>query len=151
MIDPSNQRYVAPTLVLAGLWTAAVWGSRLRLLTAGEAANWPTVARIVVSLALAGMLLLLAVGASSRQSSGAPAILFAFSVWMVIVWVPATLSVAAGNGSLSFKGVHTVLAIVSLAFGAALAGQARREMTFSRPARRSGPPRTAVPGIRSSR
>ncbi|MDH3499536.1 MAG: hypothetical protein OEM97_05400, partial [Acidimicrobiia bacterium] len=127
------------------------WGSRARLLTNADAAEWTNVARIGVSLALAAALLVLAVRARRRTVSGAPLILVAFSAWMVSVWAPSVLSVAAGDGDAPFKIVHSVLAIVSIGLGAALVGHARRETTFSRSRRRSTARRIAVPDTGSNR
>ena len=145
-----STRSVALLLALAGAWNALVWGSRLRLMTPEEANDWANLARVVISLAFGIVLFALALQARRRGVSGAPRVLVAVSLWTLVVWIPSMFSVAAGAGSAAFKAVHVVLAVISLAFGAALAGQARREVTFNRWQRRSTRLRKAVPGTDSS-
>jgi hypothetical protein len=123
----SPQRRATFLLAAAALWTAGVWGSRIRLMTEDEVADWTNLARIVSSLAFAIALGILAVRVHRTGRSGAPGLLAGFSILMVIVWIPSLLSVAAGDYAPAFKAVHAGLAVISIAFGAATAGQARRE------------------------
>ena len=144
----TSPRLVAPLLASAGLWTLFVWGSRARLLTPEEGAGWSAWARIGGSILFGLILLALAWRARTTGYSGGPLVLITFSVWMVVLWIPSILSVAAGTETTAFKLVHLALAVVSLGFGAALAGQARREL--NRGLRRARRPRTALPDTRSS-
>ena len=142
MTDLFSRRRATTILLAAAVWTAGVWGSRIGLITGDELGDWPNIVRIVVSLAFAPVLAYLAFRVHRAGRSGASAVLAAFSGWMVIVWIPSLLSVSAGDSSAAFKLVHTVLAVVSLAFGASTAGQARREKSAAR-----GSAAAAKPGV----
>jgi len=44
----------------------------------------------------------------------------AFSIWTVYVWVTRIWNIARGDESFGFKAVHSVLAIISVAFAVAV-------------------------------
>ena len=50
----------------------------------------------------------------------------AFSVWTVYVWVTRIVNILGDDHSAGFKAVHTMLALVSVAFALAILGVASR-------------------------
>ena len=89
-------------------WTLITWGGRIRLLTDAEQSsigNWTRIGgSIVVGLVAAAVLVWAHDGALERWA------LTVFAVWSSIIWLRSLLSVWAGEQSLAFKLVHTVLA-----------------------------------------
>lgn len=89
-------------------WTLITWGGRIRLLTDADQSsigNWTRIGgSIVVGLVAAAVLVWAHDGALERWA------LTVFAVWSSIIWLRSLLSVWAGEQSLAFKVVHTVLA-----------------------------------------
>lgn len=126
---PTRRDVLLP--LAAAVWTLFVWGSRIRLLDDTEASQWANWLRISISLVLALGLLIVAIRTrKGRRSRRAAWVMIAFAVWMLIAWVPSLVGVLAGDESPAFKAVHSGLAIVSLALGAAVGSLARREALF---------------------
>lgn len=90
-------------------WTAATWGGRIRLLTGAEQAdpsNWVRIGgSILIGLAAAGVLVWAGGGQIERW------VLTLFAIWSTAIWLRSLVTVWAGDGSMAFKLVHTVLAI----------------------------------------
>lgn len=121
-------------MLVAGLWTLVVWGTRIPLLEADAAVtDW---LRIGLGLG-AG----LALGLSALRYSRVPDrvrawINVAFAFAMIVLWLPSLLSVWTNDHSLGFRVVHTLLAAISMGFGVALAQRAQDTFrtTQARPA-----------------
>lgn len=104
----------ALAIAIAAL-TLAAWGGRIGLLTEGEAGVWDWV-RIAGSL-LIGLLAAAVLLVPALESVRTPA-LYLFALWSVVLWGRALIVNWAGDGSLPFKLVHTVLAIGFVALAA---------------------------------
>ena len=111
-------------LGLSAVWTAAVWATRIDLL-ADSASTWARW-RIAISLGFAVILLVLWWRPHETQSRLAVFGMAAYGAWMIVVWAPSLVVTLASDASAAFQLVHTVLAVVSLASGATVAGLARR-------------------------
>ena len=89
------------------VWTLVAWGGRIGLLTSGEGLGaW---------LRIGGSLL---VGVFAAASLAFPQLeplrrlaLIVFSVFTVVLWIRSLAVNWAGDGSLPFKLVHTILAL----------------------------------------
>ncbi len=102
---------------MIAIWAAVTWGGRIGLLTGDE--TLVAKARIAVSLLAAAVAV---AGLLFRGSWRRPAVGFYVAVTLV-VWVTSVISVVSDPASsVAFKGVHLVLAAVSIA----LAGVAWR-------------------------
>lgn len=90
-------------------WTAVTWGGRIRLLTGAEQAdpsNWVRIGgSILIGLVAAAVLVLAAGGQVERW------VLTVFAIWSTVIWLRSLVTVWAGDDSMAFKLVHTVLAI----------------------------------------
>ena len=90
-------------------WTALTWGGRIRLLTDTEQAdpsNWARIGgSILIGLAAAAVLVWMAGGQVERW------VLTVFAIWSTVIWLRSLVTVWAGDNSITFKLVHTVLAI----------------------------------------
>ena len=93
--------------IAIGVWTLAAWGGRIGLLTSGE--GWGAWLRIGGSL-LVGLFASAALLVPQMEDARKPA-LVVFSVFTVVLWVRSLIVNWAGDGSLPFKLVHTVLAL----------------------------------------
>lgn len=115
----SGRTWLALAIVI---WTALTWGGRIRLLTTPEQAdlaNWLRIGgSVLIGLAAALVLWLAPRGVLERG------VLTAFAVWTVALWIRSLVTVWAGDNSLPFQLVHTVLAggFLALAFWAARIG-----------------------------
>lgn len=97
---------VALAIAIA-VWTLVAWGGRIGLLTSGEGVGaW---LRIGGSLAV-GMFAAAALVLPQLEPVRKPA-LIVFSLFSVVMWGRSLLVNWAGDGSLPFKLVHTVLAL----------------------------------------
>jgi len=98
-----------PILALAiALWTVLSWGGRIRLLTAAEqdVSTWLRIGgSLLIGLLAAATLLLFQGGVVERW------LLTLFAAWSTVLWLRSLVSVWAGDNSLAFKLVHTVLAV----------------------------------------
>lgn len=93
--------------IAIGIWTLIAWGGRIRLLTEGE--GFGAWLRIAGSL-LVGFLAVAALLVPRFQAARVP-VLVVFSVFTVALWIRSLTVNWAGDGSLPFKLVHTVLAL----------------------------------------
>ena len=93
--------------IAIGVWTLAAWGGRIGLLTSGE--GWGAWLRIGGSL-LIGLFATAALLVPQLEDARRPALLV-FSVFTVVLWIRSLIVNWAGDGSLPFKLVHTVLAL----------------------------------------
>jgi hypothetical protein len=89
------------------VWTLAAWGGRIGLLTSDESV-WSWV-RIGGSL-LVGLLAAATLVLAPLQDVRRP-VLIVFAVFTVVLWVRGLVVNWIGDGSLSFKLVHTVLGL----------------------------------------
>lgn len=100
--------------IAIAVWTLAAWGGRIGLLTSGEGL-WAWV-RIGGSLAIglfaAATLLIPQLEGARRWA------LILFSVFTVLLWARSLWVNWAGDGTLPFKLVHTVLAVGFFALAA---------------------------------
>lgn len=90
-------------------WTLLAWGGRVRLLTdaeQGDLGNWVRIGGSLLVGAVAVLVLFLAAG-SGWELWG----LSLFAAWSAIIWVRSLVIVWAGDQSMAFKLVHTVLAV----------------------------------------
>lgn len=107
--------------VLAGVasaWQFASWGGRISLLTEGGADRWDWI-RIGTGLGLGVFLAVLALWKGATfdfQEKVASSFLFL----SVIVWGRSLLTVWSETNTLSFRLVHTVLALVTFFLGVVL-------------------------------
>ena len=89
------------------VWTLAAWGGRIGLLTSGEGIGaW---LRIGGSL-LIGLFAAATLAFAQLEPARRP-VLIVFSVFTVVLWIRSLIVNWAGDGSLPFKVVHTVLAL----------------------------------------
>lgn len=110
----SHERTLA-IFAAAGIWTLLVWGQRITLLAGAERQDVGSWIRITGSVAFGLILLLLA---GLMWGSGSPTqwlapVSWGFLACTLLVWLPSVISVLPGDGSLAFKAVHMVLAVVS--------------------------------------
>jgi len=93
--------------VAIGVWTLAAWGGRIGLLTDGEGVSaWIRIGgSLLVGLFAAATLLIPQLEGARKWA------LIVFSLFTVILWVRSLIVTWAGDGTLPFKLVHTVLAI----------------------------------------
>lgn len=63
-------------------------------------------------------------------------VLVAASIWTIVVWV-TRVKIVMGNGSASFRAVHAVLIVGSLAFGVATGWIGLKMLRTSEPGRPS--------------
>jgi len=93
--------------IAIGVWTLAAWGGRIGLLTSGE--GWGAWLRIGGSL-LIGLFAAATLLVPQLEDARRPALLM-FSVFTVLLWIRSLIVNWAGDGTLAFKLVHTVLAL----------------------------------------
>ena len=126
--DP--HREVRRVLIVSAGWTLVVWGSRVGLLD-DQPSAWSQ-ARIAVSLTFG--VALLAFGWRATASAHRPrlTIMVAYTIWMVVVWVPSLVDTLGSDQSFAFQVIHTGLAIGSLASGALVANTARMLALYPR-------------------
>jgi hypothetical protein len=93
--------------VAIAVWTLAAWGGRIGLLTSTEGvSDWIRIGgSLLVGLFAAATLLIPQLEGARKWA------LIVFSVFTVILWVRSLIVNWAGDGTLPFKLVHTVLAI----------------------------------------
>jgi hypothetical protein len=93
--------------VAIAVWTLAAWGGRIGLLTNDEGVSaWIRIGgSLLVGLFAAATLLIPQLEGARRWA------LIVFSLFTVILWVRSLIVNWAGDGTLPFKLVHTVLAI----------------------------------------
>lgn len=91
-----------------GVWTLLTWGGRIRLLTDAEqssASNWARIGgSLIIGLVAAAVLVWASGGGVERW------VLTLFAAWSTVIWLRSLITVWAGDNSLPFKLVHTVLA-----------------------------------------
>jgi hypothetical protein len=87
-------------------WTLAAWGGRIGLLTSGE--GFGAWLRIGGSLII-GLFAAAALTVTPLEPARRP-VLIVFSVFTVVLWIRSLIVNWAGDGTLAFKVVHTVLA-----------------------------------------
>ena len=114
-------RRLRPAIVLS-TWTVLVWTTRIRniwtdedLSTGGQV--WRTALALVFTAFAAATFAvwLRARRDGGRMSPRAPALVRAFAVWTVGVWVVRAAQIALADHSTAFIAVHTALALVSIA------------------------------------
>lgn len=89
------------------VWTLVAWGGRIGLLTSGEGIGaW---LRIGGSLGI-GLFAAAALAFPQLENARRPALIL-FSVFTLVLWVRSLIANWVGDGSLTFKLVHTVLAL----------------------------------------
>lgn len=93
--------------IAIGVWTLAAWGGRIGLLSSGE--GWGAWLRIGGSL-LIGLFAAAALLMPQLEDARRPA-LIVFSVFTVVLWIRSLIVNWAGDGTMAFKLVHTVLAL----------------------------------------
>lgn len=99
----ANRVVIAVAIVV---WTIVAWGGRIGLLTEGESAwAWIRVGGSAAVGVLAAFAVVAEIG--ERWRAG---LLALFVVWTSVLWVRSLIVNWAGDGSLAFKLVHTVLA-----------------------------------------
>jgi hypothetical protein len=93
--------------VAIAVWTLAAWGGRIGLLTSEEGLSaWVRIGgSLLVGLFAAATLLIPQLEGARKWA------LIVFSVFTVILWVRSLIVNWAGDGTLPFKLVHTVLAL----------------------------------------
>jgi hypothetical protein len=83
-----------------------------------------------------------------RVNRRAAKVLVAAGVWTLYVWITRMWNIVRDDHSLGFKAVHTVLAVISIAFGIAVGVIGWRTLRIGRAASASagddGASRTAV-------
>jgi uncharacterized membrane protein len=89
------------------VWTLVAWGGRIGLLTSGEGIG--TWLRIGGSLVI-GLFAATALALPQFEPARKPA-LIVFSVFTVVLWIRSLVVNWAGDGSLPFRLVHTILAL----------------------------------------
>ena len=96
------------------VWTLIAWGGRIGLLTSEEGVGaWLRVGgSLLIGLFTASTLLIPQL-ASVRKPA-----LVVFSIFTVVLWVRSLIVNWAGDGTLPFKLVHTVLALGFFALAA---------------------------------
>ena len=119
-----GNRQLRSILLASAIWTAIVWGSRIRLIDAD--AGWWAQSRIYVSLVFGLALLTMTLARRPLVRRTALITMLAYAIWMVIAWIPSLISVLGSSRSIGFQVVHTTLAVGSLTSGALVAGGARR-------------------------
>lgn len=88
------------------VWTLIAWGGRIGLLTSDEGVGaWFRIGGSLLIGLVAAATLVIPQLASARKP-----VLIVFSVFTVVLWVRSLIVNWAGDGSLPFKLVHTVLA-----------------------------------------
>lgn len=89
------------------IWTLVAWGGRIGLLTSGEGAGaWMRIGgSLLVGLFAAATLVIPQLEPARRTA------LIVFSVFTVVLWVRSLFVNWAGDGSMPFKLIHTVLAL----------------------------------------
>jgi len=88
------------------VWTLIAWGGRIGLLTSDEDVGaWFRIGGSLLIGLVAAATLVIPQLASARKP-----VLIVFSVFTVVLWVRSLIVNWAGDGSLPFKLVHTVLA-----------------------------------------
>lgn len=90
------------------VWTLLSWGGRIRLLTEMEQdlGNWLRIGGSLLVGAAAVAVLLLAEGSGLERWT-----LTVFAAWSTVLWLRSLTSVWTGHQSMTFKAVHTVLAV----------------------------------------
>lgn len=103
---------------LAALWQFASWGGRVSLLTEGGADRWDWI-RIGTGV---GLGVFLAVVALWKDASFdfTEKVASSYLVLSIIVWGRSSLAVWSEANTLSFRLVHTLLALVTFFLGVAL-------------------------------
>ncbi len=119
---------------LIAIWAAITWGGRIGLMVGDEtlvAKSRIAISLLAAAVAVAGLLL----GGSWRK----PAVR-SYAVVTLAVWVTSVISVVGdAASSLAFKGVHLVLAAVSITL-AGVAWRAVVRRSGSEPVRQSEAP-----------
>ena len=93
--------------IAIAVWTLAAWGGRIGLLTSEEGLSaWIRIGgSLAVGLFAAATLLIPQLEGARRWA------LIVFSLFTVVLWVRSLVVNWAGDGTLPFKLVHTVLAV----------------------------------------
>lgn len=113
-------------MILAGLWTLLVWGTRIPLLEADAGVrDW---VRIGAGLSAGAIVLVSGLRAAKHDRRFIAWMNIGFAFAMIFLWLPSLLSVWTTDNSLGFRLVHTTLAGVSMGFGVALAQRAQDVM-----------------------
>lgn len=128
-------------------WTLVIWIGRLRniwddqdLDTAGQ------VGRSLLALSFVVGAVLVAVGAARLSPATAVKVMGAVGAWTAGVWAVRSAAILAGEWSLGFKVVHSVLAVVSVCLAAAAFRESRERASEpsrtgpTEPVGRSGSP-----------
>ena len=93
--------------VAIAVWTLAAWGGRIGMLAGGEGMDsWLRIGGSISIGLLATATLLL----PALQSARKPVLIF-FAIFTVVLWIRSLIVNWAGDGSMPFKLVHTVLAL----------------------------------------
>jgi tellurite resistance protein TehA-like permease len=93
--------------IAIAVWTLAAWGGRIGLLTSEEGLSaWIRIGGSLLIGLFASATLLIPQLAGARKWA-----LIVFSVFTVVLWARSLIVNWAGDGSLPFKLVHTVLAL----------------------------------------
>lgn len=100
-------RAAAPLAIAITVWTLIAWGGRIGLLTTAEGIGaW---LRIGGSLAI-GLFAAASLVVPQLEPVKRPT-LVVFALFTVVLWIRSLIVNWAGDGSLPFKLVHTVLAL----------------------------------------
>ena len=100
----------APWLLIG--WTVVLWSSRLRNVLADD--DLTSTGR-AVRVGVVVVFVALALGAAWRWRQGRRDLMAVLIVWSVGYWIIRGGGILIGDWSVSFKVVHTVLMVVSLA------------------------------------
>ena len=100
--------------IAIAVWTLAAWGGRIGLLTSDEGVwGWVRIGgSLAIGLFAAATLLIPQLEGARRPT------LILFSIFTVVLWARSLWVNWAGDGTLAFKIVHTVLALGFFALAA---------------------------------
>ena len=110
---------------LAAVWQFASWGGRVSLLTEGGADRWDWI-RIGTGVGLGVFLAVVALW-KDVSFDFTEKVASSYLLLSILVWGRSSLAVWSEPNTLSFRLVHTVLALVALFFGVALVRAVRAQ------------------------
>ncbi len=110
---------------LAAVWQFASWGGRVSLLTEGGADRWDWI-RIGTGVGLGVFLAVVALWKDATFDF-TEKVASSYLLLSILVWGRSSLAVWSESNTLSFRLVHTVLALVAFFFGVALVRAVRAQ------------------------
>ena len=127
-----NRRGLVRLLWLAVAWTALVWVGRIRNVVGDDdlttgARTWRIVVALVF-LVLAALVATVPLGLWHRRPLGSTRLVAMFCLWTIVFWTVRGGGMLFGDHEVSFKVVHTVLALASIGLAGALY-RADRDLT----------------------